>query len=410
MVKIKFHGFLGNSIKSEWKLAVKSVSEAFHAINQLTNNKLNKLFYKHKNSGFHVLVNGRKLERNAEWNVNNPDIIDKVKESEFNFRFSNLDTIDILPVIEFAGSDFLTVLLGALLIVVGVLVTIGTLGGGALLGAALIIGGIGVLAAGTINLLSKPPKSEDFREIQNGGKSSYLFSGPQNVINEGGPVPVGYGRLIIGSQVISASYKISNIPVNFDEGTLPAPEGLLIAVNLGGSSYAYFQADQNNSKFAYKASLDHIIRETNVPFTITPNWPSSAPGEIYKTSIQSNNTDACNIEIDLGTDNSLRDVMVKFHFVNYFSPTKQFRVYMDKDFNTMESNYPNNRIKDHLGNLTFDLDSYSIPRGGSYVLQKRTTLSSDGKFAAKVNRDAGAGSFAFCAIEIYDYNKVNIFG
>ena len=35
-----------------------------------------------------------------------------------------------------------------------------------------------------------------------------LFAGPQNIVGEGGPVPVGYGRLVVGSQVISASYVI----------------------------------------------------------------------------------------------------------------------------------------------------------------------------------------------------------
>ena len=41
--------------------------------------------------------------------------------------------------------------------------------------------------------------------------NSYLFSGPVNVINEGGPVPIGYGRLIVGSQVIMSTYGTTKV-------------------------------------------------------------------------------------------------------------------------------------------------------------------------------------------------------
>jgi len=409
LVNIKLHGQLGKAVgKDNWNLAVSSVSEAIHAINTQTNNRLNKAFGKTNFEKFHVLINGRKVHIGADWDPNKVDIIDKVKNSELNLQSRSLKTIDIMPVIEFAGSDFLTVVLGALLIIAGVLVTIGTLGGGALLGAALIVGGIGVLSAGVINLLSKPPASEDFREIQNGGKSSYLFSGPQNVINEGGPVPVGYGTLIVGSQVVSASYQITNIPIDTNEGSLPTPAGLLMAINLVGNEYSYFKDDINSIKLRYKGSTSSLVRENgSLPFTLTTNWPKSASQEVYKTSIQSTNSDACNIEITLGTENSLRDVLFRLHFVNYFNPTRQFRVYSDVDYTTMEANYPNNRLRDHLGNLTFDLSSYGIPQGGSYVYEKRANLSVDGKYAFKVNRDNGYGSFAFCAIEAYDYATVN---
>lgn len=409
LVNIKLHGALGKAVgKDVWNLAVKSAGEAINAINILTNNKLNKHLTKSGADKFHVLINGRKVQVGPDWNPDHPSIIDKVKNSELSLRLSNLQTIDIMPVIEFAGSDFLTVVLGALLIIAGVLVTIGTLGGGGLLGAALIIGGIGVLSAGVINLLSKPPASEDFREIQNGGKSSYLFSGPQNVINEGGPVPVGYGTLIVGSQVISASYQINNIPIDTNEGSLPAPAGLLMAINLAGNEYAYFKDDIDSIKLRYKGSTSSLVRyNDNSPFTITTNWPKSAPKDIYNSSIQSTNSDACNIEITLGEENSLRDVLFRLHFINYFNPTRQFRIYSDIDYDTMEANYPTNRLRDHLGNLTFDLDSYSIPQGGSYVYEKRANLSVNGKYAFKVNRDNGYGSFAFCAIEAYDYATVN---
>lgn len=398
---------MGKSIKPAWKLAVSSVSEAIHAINVLTHDKLNKYLYEHGTDKFHVVVNGRKLSRNGEWDLKDPNLLEKIKESEFNLRINKLETIDIIPVIEFAGSDALTVLLGALLIVVGVLIAVGTLGGGAPLAAALIIGGIGVIAAGVINLLSKPPASDDFREIQSGGKSSYLFSGPQNLINEGGPVPVGYGNLVVGSQVISASYKVSNIPITANEGSLPTPNGLLFAVNMVGGAYAYFESDKDNLKFAYMLSTASLVDHSETPGTITNTWKHSASSQIYKSSKQSSNTDACHTQITLGAAFANRDIMVRAHFVNYFQPTKTFRVYMGGVTTAvLDANLASYRISDHLGNNIFDLDSYGVPQAGSYVIEKRYNLSTNGELAVSVNRDAGSGSFALCAIEIYDYSAV----
>ena len=57
--------------------------------------------------------------------------------------------------------------------------------------------------------LMKPPKFDDFREIEETRKGqSYLFSGPQNTVNEGGPIPLGYGRALVGSQVVAQTYEV----------------------------------------------------------------------------------------------------------------------------------------------------------------------------------------------------------
>jgi predicted phage tail protein len=62
-------------------------------------------------------------------------------------------------------------------------------------------------------LMMSPPKFEDFRKIQqDGSKPSYLFDGPSNVIGEGGPVPIGYGRMKIGSQTVEVS--VNNVEMD----------------------------------------------------------------------------------------------------------------------------------------------------------------------------------------------------
>ena len=208
LVNIKLHGHLGESIGQNWKLAVKSVGEAVHAINCLTGKLYNYLSHKDKEGAkYRVLINGKNFKYSERPELEN---LDSIKTSELAMKFNKLNTIDIVPVIVGADSDIGAIIIGALLIVAGIIVTGFSFGGAGVIGAALIVGGIGLIAAGIINLLSSPPKFEDFREIGGGGRASYLFNGPTNVTNEGWPVPVWYGRLIVGSQVIEASYELSD--------------------------------------------------------------------------------------------------------------------------------------------------------------------------------------------------------
>jgi predicted phage tail protein len=204
MTEIKLHGILGEAIGEKWRLAVKSVSEAIHAIEILSKRKLYKFLMDcdKRNIAFKVLINNKPFIPDKPLTVKETD---SIKNSELCIRNTNIKSIDIVPIIEGADSNVLSIVLGAILIVVGVILIETPFG------APLILAGIGLVAAGVVNLLTSPPKFEDFREIKGGaGQASYLFSGPQNTVREGGPVPVGYGRLLVGSQVISASYEISH--------------------------------------------------------------------------------------------------------------------------------------------------------------------------------------------------------
>ena len=74
--------------------------------------------------------------------------------------------------------------------------------------AALFVGGIGAAMAmnGVSQLLASVPKAPDVSTTQNPDNvPSDIFNGPVNTVAQGLPVPVGYGRLRIGSAVISAA-------------------------------------------------------------------------------------------------------------------------------------------------------------------------------------------------------------
>lgn len=206
LVNVSFHGVLGELLpKTEWKLAIKSVGEALHAVETLSKRALYKGIRKlsDKNIKFCLMINGEYFKTDQELDPEKPDTI---KYSELCMK-KEIKTLDVIPIIE-GAEDFLnifTIILGVVLVVVGIVFFWTPFG------VPLVIAGLGLLAAGITNLLTSPPKFEDFREIDGGGSRSYLFNGPQNTTREGGPVPILYGELIVGSQVISTTYDVINI-------------------------------------------------------------------------------------------------------------------------------------------------------------------------------------------------------
>jgi predicted phage tail protein len=70
--------------------------------------------------------------------------------------------------------------------------------------------GVALIAGGVVQLLTPLPSTPD-ESPEN--RPSYIFNGSVNTSAQGYPVPVGYGRMIVGSAVISAGIDTDNIPV-----------------------------------------------------------------------------------------------------------------------------------------------------------------------------------------------------
>ena len=208
LVNIKVHGVLAEQLgQSEWNLAAKNVSQAVRGV-ECNSKKLYKSLLENdkKNIKYRVLINKKdfQIEEGKD-----PNTIEGLKCSELAISSSKIETIDIVPVIE--GSDdfmsILTIIIGVALIAVGGwgLMGVTSMGAGGAMGTALVLGGIGLVAAGITNLLTPMPEFGDFNEIERGGAKAYLFNGPENTVREGGPVFVGYGRLLVGSHVIQSA-------------------------------------------------------------------------------------------------------------------------------------------------------------------------------------------------------------
>ena len=200
--EINLHGILGEQIgKSQWKLCVDSVGDAMRGIQANTKKLYQQLAENDKsNIKYRVLINKKDFLFDKTKDLNSEE---GLKSSELIMKFKRLKTIDIVPVLEGAyevDKSILSIVVGVLLIAAGVFVP-----GLGMFAMPLIMGGIGLVVAGVANLLTPEPEFDDFREIEGGGRPSYMFSGPQNTVREGGPVFIGYGRLLVGSHVVQPS-------------------------------------------------------------------------------------------------------------------------------------------------------------------------------------------------------------
>ena len=108
-------------------------------------------------------------------------------------NMSNPTTIDLVPAIAGSGE----------VIGMAIAATFTFLTGGST--AAWIVNAI-IMAAISYALTPKP-ENEALELTAGSSKGSLIFSNNANLANQGSPVPLGYGRLIVGSQVIQATIK-----------------------------------------------------------------------------------------------------------------------------------------------------------------------------------------------------------
>jgi predicted phage tail protein len=109
-------------------------------------------------------------------------------------------TIKIIPVITGSGSGLARAIIGTVLVAASFFFPPAAAIGGVLLANVAFGIGLSLALGGVTQLLTKAPAADMGPE----DRPSYYFNGPVNLTNQGNAIPIGYGRLIIGSQVISA--------------------------------------------------------------------------------------------------------------------------------------------------------------------------------------------------------------
>lgn len=178
MISVTLEGYLGKKLGKSWNLNVNSVLEIFEAIEANTN----KITRFHKDlqkfvTHFVVYVNEELMPSSY--------ITSKILNSG--------DKLRIVPIIQGGAISAATVL--------------------AYLAVALAV--LSFILA--IVLSPKAPKDVK--------TNSTILGGIRNVMNRNIPVPIGYGRLRIGSAVISNDILISNITTNSTLQSSPVFDG-----------------------------------------------------------------------------------------------------------------------------------------------------------------------------------------
>jgi predicted phage tail protein len=208
MKQVLLEGRLGEKFGREWELDVRTPAEALRAIEVNKKGFFRELIDSAEHGvGYRVLIGKRELEEET------------IRE-ELNFPFGQKETFSLIPIVGGAGKGGVKFIIGLILVVAAVaLVPVSggqslwgasalgpvTWGNMAAFGALLMVGGVA-------QMLSRTPSIEDANSPEN--RASYLFNGPVNTVAQGGPVPVGYGRLTIGSILISGGIIVNEIPIS----------------------------------------------------------------------------------------------------------------------------------------------------------------------------------------------------
>jgi predicted phage tail protein len=135
--------------------------------------------------------------------------------SDDQFMLSGTTEIRIVPVI--AGSKnggLFSVVAGVVLIAAGAFISGLSFGGAAPIGGLMVKVGIAMVIGGAIQMLSPTPKTPNQQEqATTENKPSYLFNGAFNSTQQGLPVPVVYGQMLVGSSVVGVGTWAEAIPV-----------------------------------------------------------------------------------------------------------------------------------------------------------------------------------------------------
>ena len=190
MRKVLLYGELGDKYGKEFDMEIKTLRQA-----------LSLLSANFKDFKKHLIDSDTRLAGYEVWCGDR-----NIEGKEEDFIMQGEGDIKIIPVVKGAGAA-VRIVIGIILVVVGTCTSwLGGLGVPvAMMGASMIVGGVAEL------LTKKPKTTTDSTDSTD--TSSYMFSGDDNAVKQGNAIPVGYGKFLVGSNVISQEVTISEIPV-----------------------------------------------------------------------------------------------------------------------------------------------------------------------------------------------------
>ncbi len=179
MTTVHLHGILAKEFGKEMSFKVRRPKDVFQAIDANRPNFLKRVIdLAREGIHYNIIVDGKSIKEPEELNI--------TKE---------VNKIDIIPTI--VGH-------GPAIAIVGAIVAIA---GAAAEAASIIQIGVMLLGIGLQMMLTPKPKMERPESNISPMKESFSFSSKANLVQQGIPVPVGYGRLRVGSAVIQSTIK-----------------------------------------------------------------------------------------------------------------------------------------------------------------------------------------------------------
>ena len=172
MTQINLHGILAREYGDVFKLSLPNPKDVLEAIDCNRKGFISRIIELQK-EGFcyDIIVDKKRISAGEEMD-----------------GFHNPQTIDLVPAI--AGAGFLAPVFAFL-------------GSGTLLATV----AKAIIFAAIAYALTPKPENEALEIEADASKSSLIFSNTVNVASQGAAVPIGYGRLKVGSQVIQATIK-----------------------------------------------------------------------------------------------------------------------------------------------------------------------------------------------------------
>jgi predicted phage tail protein len=128
------------------------------------------------------------------------------------FGISGVTEIRIVPVISGSKAGLFQTVIGVALIVVASVMIVLSGTTATPLMASLMSAGIAMTIGGVAQMLAPVPKTPD-QLASPENKPSYLFNGAFNSTQQGLPVPVVYGQMLVGSSVIAVGTWSEALPV-----------------------------------------------------------------------------------------------------------------------------------------------------------------------------------------------------
>lgn len=136
------------------------------------------------------------------WHVILGDKENEISEQELDISLGKYQEVHLIPAIEGQGK-YGSAIAGAVIFVVGAVLTYTGIGAG--VGVKMMWMGGAMMLGGLIAATTKVPGVKETKKEEIDKRASFLFSGAVNSSTQGLPIPRGYGRVLIGSSVVSAA-------------------------------------------------------------------------------------------------------------------------------------------------------------------------------------------------------------